>query len=184
MKALVVHESMFGNTRRVAEAVAAALRPAYEVEITGVDGASTAQLAAADLVVVGAPTHGHGMSRPQTRAQTLRNGVAALTAQGPGVRDVLSRLPAGRGRPAAAFDTRLPWPRWMSGAASRPVAAALRRAGYSLVLPPESFVVKGTQGPLRDGELDRAGAWGARIARLAGPHEHVRAAERPLSGVR
>jgi len=183
MKAVVVHESMFGNTRRVAEAVAAALGPAYDVEITGVDGASTAQMAAADLVVLGAPTHGHSMSRPQTRAQTLRNGVAATTAQGPGIRDVLARLPAGRGRPAAAFDTHLPWPRWMSGAASRPIAAALRGAGYALVLPPESFVVKGAQGPLRDGELERARAWGVRIAHLAGPPEHVRSTEKPLAGV-
>jgi len=184
MKAVVVHESMFGNTRRVAEAVAAALQPGFGVEITGVEGATTALLGAADLVVLGAPTHGHGLSRPQTRAQTLRNGVPAAIAQGPGMREVLARLPAGRGRPAAAFDTRLRWPVWLSGAASRHIAAALRAAGYALVAAPESFIVSATAGPMRDGEIERAGAWGAHLAHLAGPTAPVATADRPLAGVR
>ena len=67
MKALVVYESMYGNTHTVAAAIAEGLSGLADVEVVPVEGASTERLEAADLIVVGGPTHAHSMSRPSTR---------------------------------------------------------------------------------------------------------------------
>ena len=168
MKAVVVHESLFGNTQRVAEAVAAALGKAYEVTLVRAGEARPEQLAGADLLVLGAPTHGHGLSRPASRAGTAKQGVAAAIANAPGIRELIPQLPAARGAAAAAFDTRFGWPVWLTGAASRRIARALRGSGYRMVVPPQSFIVTGSKGPLRTGEVERAAAWGAQIAERTG----------------
>jgi flavodoxin len=67
MRAVVVYESMYGNTHQVADAIGAGLRPAFDVSVIPVSKATPAVLADADLVVVGGPTHAHGMSRAATR---------------------------------------------------------------------------------------------------------------------
>jgi menaquinone-dependent protoporphyrinogen IX oxidase len=67
MRALVVYESMYGNTHRIAEAIARGLRPAYAVRVVSVAGARYEHVGRYDLIVVGGPTHAHGMSRPDTR---------------------------------------------------------------------------------------------------------------------
>lgn len=167
MRAVVVHESLFGNTRRVAEAVATALQAAYEVTLLRTVDVRPEHLAGTDLLVLGAPTHGHGLPKRGTREQTRRQGVAAELIEGRGMRDILEMLPAGSGALAAAFDTRLRWPVWLSGQASRTIARALVARGYRLVAERQSFVVAGTEGPLRVGELRRAGAWGAELVRRA-----------------
>ncbi|MFL6114535.1 MAG: flavodoxin family protein [Catenulispora sp.] len=64
MRALVVYESMYGNTRAVAEAVASGLRPAYETEVKPAVDIGAADVDRADLLVVGGPTHVHGLPRP------------------------------------------------------------------------------------------------------------------------
>jgi len=68
MKALVVYESIFGNTRRVAESIGGGLAPVGEVSVLPVAETSRAQVMSADLLVVGGPTHMHGMTRPRSRA--------------------------------------------------------------------------------------------------------------------
>ena len=160
MKALVVYESMFGNTERVARAVAEGLAGRVEVETTNVTAAPA--VSGVDLLVVGAPTHAFGLSRPQTRGTAVRQGGSATAAE-VGVREWLSRAGRLDGVPVASFDTRVARPR-MPGSAARKAIRLLRRAGGRPVGPPVSFYVTGTPGPLVDGECARARAWGELIA--------------------
>jgi hypothetical protein len=100
------------------------------------------QNSTADLLIVGGPTHGHGASNPM---KLLMSGIE---------RQALS------GRFAAAFDTRFKMARWLSGSAAGVIARRLEKAGCTVVVPPESFFVARTsEGPLLEGELDRARTW-------------------------
>jgi menaquinone-dependent protoporphyrinogen IX oxidase len=168
MRALVVFESMFGNTRRVAEAVGAGLSGSFDVAVVEA-GSAKPDVAGLDLIVVGGPTHAWGMSRPMTRTsardQAARAGTKVVS-EGVGVRDWLGALNESRGKvAAAAFDTAIRKSGWLpSGSAARGEAARLRGKGYRLIAKPEQFFVTGMNGPLVDGELDRAKAWGAALA--------------------
>lgn len=178
MDVVVVYESAFGNTREIAEAVADGAReggPDARVAVLGVAEATPDRIGDAALVVAGGPTHMRGMSKASSRRKALQateNAAAgsghrpgaAPAAGGPGVREWLDALPRPpRGRMAAAFDTRLPFP--LAGGAARPIARELRRHGYDVAARPMGFVVDGAQGPLRAGERDRARAWGAGLVR-------------------
>jgi hypothetical protein len=179
MEASIVYESMFGNTRQVAEAIAAGIRdadPSARITLGRADTAKPYEAAKASLLVVGGPTHMLRMSSPRTRQQGLQaarktTGQPHRTLQpgaaGPGVREWLKALPPPRpGSRAAAFDTRLP--SRLAGGAARSAARELRKHGYQLATKAEGFIVTGSEGPLRDGELDRAREWGAGLARRAG----------------
>jgi hypothetical protein len=163
MRAVVAYESMYGNTRAVAERIAAALGRGAETQVQPVGKLTPADVVAADLVVIGAPTHAFGMSRPSTR-QAARDAVAkpgsdlALEpdAVGIGVREWVESLPSGHCR-VAVFDTRVRMP-GVVGHASRPLARAVTRRGYELFARPQSFFVT-KQNTLLPGELDRAETW-------------------------
>lgn len=144
MSVLIVVDSIYGNTERLARVVGDELAKTYRVRIARPSGLERLP-DDADLIVIGAPTHRHGVPAS--------------------ISDLLFASPAGSmpGTPAAAFDTRYRIPRLLSGASSDPVARRLRRLGCRLVLPPESFFVMGREGPLEAGELDRAAAWAARL---------------------
>ena len=177
MRAVIVYESLFGNTKMLSDAIAAALRARYEVVVIRAADASLEYLAQADLIVLGAPTHAHGMSQPGTRRGTAKQGVAAEVAMAPGMRELLTKLVATRDCAAVAFDTRVRGPRWLTGSASRGIAGRLRRAGFRVLVPPESFLVTGTRGPLVEGEVERAGRWGETLAdRANGSHPRATAA--------
>ena len=132
MRAVVVYESMYGNTHLVADAIGAGLRPAFDVTVVPVAEAGPAVLAGADLVVVGGPTHVHGMSREATRkaaAEAADKPDSGLTVEadalGLGLRewfDSLGRYPA----KAAAFDTRMQGP---AAIRHRPARRRCRRPG-------------------------------------------------------
>src|SRR5690606_37345111 len=114
-----------------------------------------------DLLVVGAPTHAFSMSRPSTRQDAAKRSDGPLVSTGPGVREWLAGLATGTApRAVAAFDTRVRKPR-LPGSAARAVLRRARRRRWPVAASPESFWVEGTTGPLTDGELDRARAWGA-----------------------
>lgn len=174
MKAVVVYESLYGNTAAVAEAIAAGLRGSCDVTVVEVRDLTPEAVHAADLLVVGAPTHAHGLPSPATRRSAAqRDGaaqwnVAATDTAIRGVRELLGGLGHADGVVAAAFDTRLGGPRVLTGAASKGIAQRLRGAGYAVVLPPESFIVSGAKGPMRDGEVERARDWAAQLAHAAG----------------
>ncbi len=169
MRAIVIYESMFGNTRRVAEAVARGLARTAEVRLARADEVESGDLASVDLVVVGAPTHAWGLPRTNTRAQALVTAnrgdndliLEPAAESSPGVREWLGAL--GRlGVSGAAFDTRLRAPRFLTGRASTSISRSLRHDGAQVISPPESFFVD-RQNHLYAGEDERARAWGERL---------------------
>jgi hypothetical protein len=169
MRAVVVYESMYGNTHTVAEAIAKGLEMAGPVVVVPVGEAGRAVLEGADLVVIGGPTHAHGMTRASTRQAAVEAAgkpgsglVLEPEAPGEGVREWMASLGEMEGN-AAVFDTRVNWPAALSGRASRGIAKELRRHGFTLVAEPESFLVTKENALLPD-EEERARAWGARLA--------------------
>ena len=177
MKALVVYESMYGNTHQLAEAIAEGLRTGGPTEVVPVDQADASHLDGVDLVVVGGPTHAHSMSRESTRKAAVTAAQAPDStldldpdAEGPGVRDWLSTVD-GLPSSAAAFDTRFDGPAAFTGRASKAIARKLGHLGCTLVVPPQSFLVtKETR--LEPDELEHARSWGAEVAANVGAGAH------------
>jgi len=162
MRALIIVESVFGNTRRIGEAIAAGMAPDVLGEVVGVD--QPVNLAGVDLIVVGGPTYDHGLSRPFTRKAAKGQAGIHPVNLAVGLREFLDSLGDGAGRRAAAYDTRFSRPKWLTGSAAAQASRRLRRSGFRLVSEPRSFFVEAMRGPLIDGELDRARAWGQRLA--------------------
>jgi flavodoxin len=166
MKVCVVYESMYGNTHQIAEAIAEGLQALGEVTVGSVAEFSPESGAQADLIVVGGPTHMHGMSRAGSRkaaAETAATDEAIdlePDAVGSGVRDWLAELPKRSGVFAAAFDTRIDKAMVLTGSAAKGIEKELKRHRLHTLDDPASFLVEGSEGPLKDGEIDRARAWG------------------------
>ena len=159
MKAAVVYDSVFGNTDKIAGAIADALRSQVGVEILQAGNLTSAQLLGSDLLIVGSPTRGF---RPTETVTALLKGISSKALEGVKV---------------AAFDTRLSADDMDSAAArfvintgryaAKRIANALSKAGGELVLPPEGFCVQATEGPLKTGELERAAEWATRTLNAA-----------------
>jgi flavodoxin len=156
MNSTVIYASRSGNTQHVAERVADALRERGDVEIFEVEKAPT-DLSHADLVVIGGPTEAHGMTAPMS--------------------EYLDRLDSAslQHRPVAVFDTRLAWPRFLSGSAAEGISRKLRADGALVVLTPESFIVS-SKPELQPGELDRATRWANEVAQAVHPRTSAHAA--------
>lgn len=160
MRAAVVYESMFGNTATIATAVANGLRKAgVQVKVIPVALAGNDLLRDHDLVVIGAPTHALGLSRPSTRADAVLQGAPA-EVEARGVREWLEEVKDADSVHIAAFDTRARAMRHLPGSAARHVTHLLRRRGYD-VPPATSFYVSGVEGPLAHDEESRASDWAA-----------------------
>ena len=158
MNALVVYYTQYGNTRQVAEAIAERLQAAGTARVISVDQLATADLKGVDLLVMGSPTQGFGVPSQ--------------------VRPILAALPQGmlKGIPFAAFDTSLGFHRsrlmgWAT--AAKRLTRALRELGGEPLVPPETFWVAKTEGPLAEGELERAKSWAGTVL-----DEHKRFSER------
>jgi len=175
MQTVIVYESVYGNTHAIAEAIADGVRearPGAAVSCVPVAEASTDLTRAADLLVVGGPTHMYGMTSGLSRrmaqlaeAKREEGEQAAHDSEaeiGQGLRAWFHSLPKTEpGTHAAAFDTRADM--LLSGGAAHGIARRLAHHHYGVVAEPEGFVVEGTEGPLRTGELERAKAWGASL---------------------
>ena len=170
MRALVVYESMYGNTHAVADAIAAGL--GGEVEVRPVHDAGTVS-GDVDLLVVGGPTHMHGLTSAMSRKAAVSAAeedavtVEPGATEEPGLREWLRGL-EGTGLRAAAFDTRADARAALTGSAARGIARRLRRRGCDVV-DSQSFLVADSEGPLEDGELDRAREWAAGLASALAP---------------
>ena len=168
MRALIVYESMYGNTRQVAEAIAEGCRQEGEASVVRAANCDLATLAGLDLLVIGGPTHAWSMSRPKTRDAAITNAArgAPMVEAKPGesgVRELLKRLPR-LPCPVAVYDTRIgSVPTIFTGRASAAIARRLRRRGIRTLGRPRSFLVT-RDNRLRAGELERARSWGADLA--------------------
>ncbi|MBO3752745.1 flavodoxin family protein [Streptosporangiaceae bacterium NEAU-GS5] len=165
MRAIVLYESMFGNTQQVARAIADGLSERLNVEVIEVGSAAGRLTQDVGLLVAGAPTHAFGLSRPQTRASAAQQTTDSLVSRADGLREWL----ASAERPAkpvaaATFDTRIAKPK-LPGSAARAAARRLHGLGFTLIADPASFYVGGSRGPLSEGELERARKWGAELGR-------------------
>jgi flavodoxin len=150
-KSLVIYDSMYGNTEKVARAIAVALASETSVETRSVGEVALEDLGRVDLLLVGSPTQGF---RPTKAMMDLLRRISTR-----GLKETK----------AAAFDTRFEAGKLASaplrlliktgGYAAPRIGASLKKAGGVLVLPPEGFYVEDKEGPLKAGELDRASAW-------------------------
>jgi flavodoxin len=146
MNGLVVYYSRFGNTQRVAEAIAETLAPEGVVRVVSTDQLTPSDLSEVDLVVMGSPTH--RMSLPEA------------------VRPVLEALPKRvlHGASVAVFDTSYKMSALLGRFTAAPkLARKLRKLGGRQVVPPETFHVAGREGPLYDSEIERAKTWAETI---------------------
>ncbi len=161
MKTLIVYDTLFGNTKQIAEAIATGLAEEFEVSTNAVS--EVVDLPDdVELLLVGGPTHRHGLSD--------------------GMRDLLDRLPetALRHLAFASFDTRYQGPGWIMGSAAKVISRRLQQSRAHRVVPPESFFVARVQPEgeakhahesehLKKGEIERATQWGRMIAALLVP---------------
>ncbi len=146
MNSIVIYGSRHGNTHKIAEAIATELRRHGTAHLFSLDDAPSVLPRKTDLMVVGCPTEAHRMTPPMVKFfDQLGNGELEGVA-------------------AAAFDTRLRWPRWLSGSAATGILARLRQAGAKVIDPEASFVVAGKYPVLEHGELERAALWASSLA--------------------
>jgi flavodoxin len=142
MRALVVYDSLYGNTEKIAEAIGGAITGG-EVSVLRAGEVGPPELENISLLVVGAPTQGGRATEA--------------------VRDLLNRITKAEinGVDAAAFDTRVTSKvAKIFGYAANKIASNLKKKGANLIAEPEGFFVEGTKGPLTQGELERAAEWG------------------------
>jgi flavodoxin len=155
MKILIVYDSVYGNTEKIAQAIAGALPASAGAAVVKPAEAGEKNLSGVKLLFVGSPTQAFRPLKPVTA--------------------FLRSLPAGslKGVRVAAFDTRmdvkkvnnalLTFMESVFGYAAKPISDGLAKKGGRPAAEPEGFFVEGSEGPLREGELERAGEWGKRI---------------------
>ena len=159
MKTLIIYDSAFGNTEKIAKAIGDAIGPKEDVSVLRITSVGLDQLKSLDLLIVGSPTQGF---RPTKAISGFLE-----TIPKDGLKNV--RI--------AAFDTRIDVADIKQGAlramvkmggyAAKHIEDALKKKGAVPVMPPEGFFVKDREGPLRDGELERAATWAKQIAEMA-----------------
>jgi flavorubredoxin len=162
MSVLIVVESMFGNSYAVAEAIADGVASSgREVTVTKVADAPTTLDPSVTLLLLGGPTHAFSMTRKSTRVDAVRQGAAPGDTE-IGIREWIDRAAPRRDLPVVTFDTRVQV-KFVPGSAARSAASALKHHGFSRAHRGETFFVLDVAGPLGDGELERARAWGKEL---------------------
>lgn len=152
MNVLIIYDSMYGNTEKIARAIGEAVTG--DVQVLHAGEVSNNDVKSVDLLVAGSPTQGFRATKP---VQAFIDGIP---------KDAL------KNKKVAAFDTRMPetevskglrFIMKMGGYAAPRIAGALKKKGGKPVMPPEGFLVKGKEGPLKEGELERAAGWAKEI---------------------
>ena len=144
MKTLVIYDTLYGYTEKIARAIGGAVKG--EVKVVKVEEAVADEVAAYDFIFVGSPTQG---GRHTKAMQAFLN---ALPAE------------ALKNKQVAAFDTRMKamWVKLFGWAANH-IAKILTEKGADLVAPGEGFLVKTGKGPLVDDEEQRAVIWAKKL---------------------
>lgn len=147
VKALIIYDTKFGNTEKVAKTITEALSAKYEVTCKKVSETSISEIQEADLILIGSPTHAWNMSL--------------------NTKKLFNKLEKERfeGKIAAAFDTKLP--KWFAGSAAKKIEKRLKELGFGIALPYFNAYVTQVQGPLRDGEIERCREFSARLLEIA-----------------
>jgi flavodoxin I len=155
MAVLVIYDSFFGNTEKIAQAISNALDEKTDIEIKRVGDVKPDRLQGLKLLIIGSPTRAF---RPSPAVSTFLKSIPNNSLQGV---------------KAAVFDTRISTEdiksrplRFMVrlfGYAAKPMAEKLRKKGAEIIVPPEGFLVEDTEGPIKEGELQRAAAWAKQI---------------------
>lgn len=161
MNTLIVYESMWGNSHTVAQAVARGLGDG--VTLLDVSEAPAALPSDIDLLLVGGPTHAFSMTRASTRRDAIAKGAPDRPVE-KGVREWLDHLDACDHLDVATFDTRVGSVRHLPGSAAKAAGKEVRRHRIGRLVATMSFYVDDMEGPLADGELERAEAWGRSLA--------------------
>lgn len=158
MNTLIIFDSRYGNTEEIAQVVAAVLETSGPTRLQPVEDLSGIP-PEIDLLIVGGPTHGH----------TVSAGIASF----------LERIDPAEidGMRMTAFDTRVAWPVLLSGSAARGISKRLGKKGGTVIIEPGSFLVEGREGPLKEGELERATVWAHQIIEVAKAQEARRVPE-------
>jgi len=145
MKVLIVYDSVYGNTEKIAKAIGGSITG--DVKVFRVGEANPSEIKTIDLFIIGSPTQG---GRPTPAIQDFLNKIPEPSLQGINI---------------AVFDTRMSTKFvGIFGYAAGRIASSLKGKGSTLAVPTEGFFIKGTQGPLKEGELERAAAWAKGIA--------------------
>ena len=161
MHAMVVYETVWGNTEQLAREIAEGIG-ADRVDVVDAASAPPAIEDDIDLLVVGGPTHAFSMSTASTRESARQQGATRIPAGG--IREWIERLSTPTSSvPVATFDTRVVSPR-LPGSAAKKAMRKLVALGFRPAVKPETFGVHGYSGPVADGELERARQWGRAIA--------------------
>jgi hypothetical protein len=161
MDAVVVYESLWGNTAAIASAIAEGIG---ERAVALPAGEATADIVAdAKLIVAGAPLLGFQLPTAEMRANIARTesgGPTPPDVSGPSMREWIDALPPSNAR-CCGFETRI-W--WSPGSAAKKISALLRAKGLGCAGPDQKFIVTGRCGPLKSGEIERALAWGRALS--------------------
>jgi len=167
-RALVVYESVFGDARAIAYAIAEGLSAALPGDVVAAAEAPAEIGPDVGLLVVGGPNHAFGMPRPSTRESAVEQYGADIPDTATGLHEWLESVRVPGGVPAAAFDTRGSGHPVLTkmDCAARSEEKLLTKLGANIVAPAEHFFVVDTKGPLVEGEEDRARAWGRTLAGL------------------
>ena len=154
MKALIVYDSMYGNTEKIAKSIGGAI--AGDVKVLRIGEVNPSELESIDLLIVGSPTQGF---RPTKSVQTFIESIPGNALKGIDVAAFDTRIPA------SDVGTGLRLLMKMGGYAAPRIADALKKKGGNLAVPPEGFFVKDKEGPLKEEELERAASWAERDCR-------------------
>ena len=150
MNTLVIYDSVYGNTAQIANAIAGIFGQYGPTKVVAASSTPVPDLTGIDLLALGGPTQGHGVS--------------------PAIKELLDNVPVEKllNIGTIAFDTRMDFVRWLSGSAASTIGKRLEQYQVNLLMPPESFLVEGREGPLKKGELERAAEWAHLIAENLG----------------
>jgi flavodoxin len=159
MRTLIIYDSVYGNTEKIAQSICSALGPGEEIGLIRAGEATIGQLSGLNILVVGSPTQRFMATHA--------------------INELFKIIPRNslKGVKVAAFDTRLSlsdiessverFAVKVGGYAAKGIANRLKKCGGILIVPPEGFIVKGMEGPLMEGELERAADWANQIKSLS-----------------
>ncbi len=154
MKTLIIYDSMYGNTKQIAKSIGDAITG--DVKVLRIGEVNPSELESIDLLIVGSPTQGF---RPTKLVRTFIDNIPGHTLRGIDVAAFDTRIPASEVRTGLRLLMKL------GGYAAKRIADALKKKGGNLVVSPEGFLVKGREGPLKEGELERAANWAKAIVK-------------------